>query len=141
MRGNLKLANKLLSRAWAMEGQVIKGKKLGRKLGYRTCNMDIKNYILPKSGIYAVKAVIGNSNTKRKGIAYIGSRPTFGGKKILLETNIFNIKKNLYKKRLKIYFFKFIRGDKKFKNSRELIQQMNKDVILAKKGLKVSLAL
>ena len=124
-----------------MEGQVIKGKKLGRKLGYRTCNMDIKNYILPKSGIYAVKAVIGNSNTKRKGIAYIGSRPTFGGKKILLETNIFNIKKNLYKKRLKIYFFKFIRGDKKFKNSRELIQQMNKDVILAKKGLKVSLAL
>ena len=141
MKGNLKLANKLLSRAWAMEGQVIKGKKLGRKLGYRTCNMDIKNYILPKSGIYAVKAVIGNSNKKHKGIAYIGSRPTFGGKKILLETNIFNIKKNLYKKRLKIYFFKFIRGDKKFKNSRELIQQMNKDVILAKKGLKVSLAL
>ena len=43
-----------------MEGQVIKGKKLGRKLGYRTCNIKVKNYILPKSGIYAVKVSLGD---------------------------------------------------------------------------------
>ena len=75
------------------------------------------------------------------GVAYLGSRPTFGGKKIFLETYIFNIKKNLYKKKLRIFFLKFIRRDQKFNNPRKLIRQMNKDVIFAKKGLKTKLVL
>jgi riboflavin kinase / FMN adenylyltransferase len=139
--GNINLANKLLSRTWFIEGVVQKGKKIGRKLGYRTCNISIKNYILPKLGIYAVRVSIGDTNKKYKGIAYLGSRPTFNGKKIFLETNIFGIKKNLYKKKLKVYFIKFLRGDKKFSNPNKLIKQMNKDVIIAKKGLKAKLVL
>ena len=132
-KGNIKLANKLLSRKWFIVGRVIRGKKLGRKLGYRTCNIRIKNYILPKIGIYAVKVSINNKKNVSRGIAYLGSRPTFKGKEIFLETNIFGIKKNLYKKKLKVYFVKFIRSDRKFRNSNELIRQMNKDVISAKK--------
>ncbi len=132
-KGNINLANKLLSRKWSIVGRVIKGKKLGRKLGYRTCNIRIKNYILPKKGIYAVKVSINNKKNISRGIAYLGSRPTFKGKEVFLEINIFGIKKNLYKKKLKVYFVKFIRNDKKFRNSAELIRQMNKDVILAKK--------
>ena len=139
--GNLDLANKLLSRTWFIEGRVKRGKKLGRKLGYRTCNMHIKNYILPKSGIYAVKVLIGNKKKIYNGVAYLGSRPTFGGKKIFLETNIFDIKKNLYKKKLRVFFLKFIRKDRKFNNSGQLIRQMNKDVIFATKGLKTKLVL
>ena len=132
-KGNIDLANKLLSRKWSIAGRVIKGKKLGRKLGYRTCNIRIKNYILPKSGIYAVKVSINSNKNISKGVAYLGSRPTFKGKEIFLEINIFGINKNLYRKKLKVYFIKFIRSDKKFRNSAELIRQMNKDVILAKK--------
>ena len=139
--GNLDLANKLLSRTWFIDGHVKKGKKLGRKLGYRTCNIYIKNYILPKMGIYAIKVVIGNKRKMYNGIGYLGSRPTFGGKEIFLEVNIFGIQKKLYKKRLRVYFIKFIRMDKKFKNSAKLINQMNKDVIFAKKGLKTKLVL
>ena len=139
--GNLNLANKLLSRTWFIDGQVIKGKQLGRKLGYRTCNIQIKNYILPKAGIYAVKVLIENKKRIHNGVAYLGSRPTFGGKKIFLETNIFGINKNLYKKKLSIFFLKFIREDQKFRNSEGLIRQMNKDVIIAKKGLKKKLVL
>ena len=131
--GNIKLANKLLSRTWSINGEVIKGKKLGRKLGYRTCNIRIKNYVLPKSGVYAVKVLIDISKNTYKGIAYLGSRPTFNGKEIFLEINIFNFKKNLYKKKLKVYFLKFIRKDRKFSSSSALVRQMNKDVILAKK--------
>ena len=139
--GNLNLANKLLSRTWFIDGQVIKGKQLGRKLGYRTCNIQIKNYILPKAGIYAVKVLIENKKRIHNGVAYLGSRPTFGGKKIFLETNIFGINKNLYKKKLSIFFLKFIREVQKFRNSEGLIRQMNKDVIIAKKGLKKKLVL
>ena len=139
--GNIGLANNLLTRTWSIHGIVKKGKKLGRKLGYRTCNISIKNYILPKSGIYAVKILIENKNKKYDGVAYLGSRPTFNGKEIFLEIYIFDIRKNLYNKRLKVYFLKFIRRDKKFKNSRKLIKQMNKDVIFAKKGLKTKIIL
>ena len=81
-KGNISLANKLLSRTWFIDGRVRKGKKLGRKLGYRTCNIHIKNYVLPKYGIYAVKVSIGNKNKIFNGIAYLGYRPTFGGKEI-----------------------------------------------------------
>ena len=139
--GKIYLANKLLSRTWFIDGLVKKGKRLGRKLGYRTCNICIKNYILPKAGIYAVKVLIEDEKKIHDAVAYLGSRPTFGGKEIFLEINIFGIKKNLYKKRLRVYFQKFIRGDQRFKNPAKLIRQMNKDVIFAKKGLKTKLAL
>ena len=139
--GYLDLANKLLTRTWFIDGFVQKGKKLGRKLGYRTCNISIKNYILPKAGIYSVKTLIGNKRKKYGSVAYLGSRPTFGGRKIFLETNIFGVRKNLYRKRLRVYFLKFIRRDQKFKNSTGLIRQMNKDINSAKKGLKTKLVL
>jgi len=139
--GNIDLANKLLSRTWFIDGEVKKGKKIGRKLGYRTCNIKVKNYILPKTGIYAVKISIGDKKRKYGGVAYLGTRPTFGGKEIFLEINIFGVKKSLYKKKLRVYFLKFLRRDRKFKNSAQLIKQMNKDVIFAKKGLKTKLLL
>tara|TARA_B100001245_G_C22830575_1_gene399501 strand:+ start:163 stop:1080 length:918 start_codon:yes stop_codon:yes gene_type:complete len=132
-KGNIELANKLLSRIWSISGRVIKGKKVGRKLGYRTCNIRIKSYLLPMAGIYVVKVSIGNKKNTSNGVAYLGARPTFSGKEIFLEINIFGIKKNLYKKKLRIYFLKFIRRDRKFSSSSALVRQMNKDVILAKK--------
>tara|TARA_B100001750_G_scaffold211046_1_gene191998 strand:+ start:576 stop:1511 length:936 start_codon:yes stop_codon:yes gene_type:complete len=140
-KGNLGQANKLLSRTWFIEGNVVKGKKLGRKLGYRTCNIRIKNYVVPKEGIYVVKVSIANKKKIYNGISYLGSRPTFDGKEVFLETYIFDIKKNLYKKKLRIYFLKFMRSDKKFRNQDQLIKQMNKDVIFAKKGLKPKLVI
>ena len=88
-KGKINLANKLLSRTWFVDGQVIKGKKLGRKLGYRTCNINIKNYLLPKIGIYSVKILINNNKKIHGGVAYLGCRPTFGGNQIFLEVNIF----------------------------------------------------
>ena len=139
--GHVDLANKLLSRTWFIDGLVKKGKRLGRQLGYRTCNIYVKDYILPKIGIYVVKVLIGNKKKIYNGVAYLGSRPTFEGKAIFLEINIFGIKKNLYKKRLRVYFLKFIRRDKKFKDPAKLISQMKSDVIFAKKGLKTKLVL
>ena len=75
--GHLDLANALLTRTWFIEGVVQKGKKLGKKLGYPTCNINIKNYILPKIGIYAVKVLICKNKKILNGIAYLGYRPTF----------------------------------------------------------------
>ena len=75
-------------------------------------------------------------NFKKKGIANLGYRPTFNGKTLLLEVNIFGIKVNLYKKILKVSFIKFIRPEKKFKNINELKKQIKKDISMAREILK-----
>ena len=128
--GEIKKANYLLSRNWEIVGKVIKGSQRGRKIGFPTCNILLKKYIIPRFGVYAVNVKI--NNILKKGIANIGYRPTFNGKKLLLEVNIFGIKKNLYNKNINVIFNKFIRPEKKFKNITELKNQIRKDIKLAK---------
>ncbi len=129
--GKVENVKKLLSRPWSIEGKVVRGQQNGRKIGFPTCNIKWNSYVLPKLGVYLVK--VETKNFKRKGIANIGYRPTFNGKNLLLEVNIFGIKLNLYKKILKISFIKFIRPEKKFNNIIELKNQIKKDIIKAKK--------
>ena len=68
-----------------------------------------------------------------KGIANLGFRPTFNGKKILLEVHLFNFSGNLYNKYLRVEFLKFIRAEKKFKNVDQLKKQIKIDLVTAKK--------
>ena len=140
-KGKIKKANKLLSRNWVINGDVQRGRQLGKKLGFPTCNIDINNYILAKPGVYSVKVTIDESKKILNGIAYLGYRPTFEGKKLLLEVNLFGFNGNLYKKILNVYFFNFIRRDKKFKNKISLITQMKKDLTKAKLDLKKKIIL
>ena len=130
-KGKVDRVHKLLGRNWTVEGKVVRGQKRGRKIGFPTCNIKWSSYALPKLGVYAVK--VESKNFKKSGIANIGYRPTFNGKTLLLEVNIFGIKTNLYKKILKVSFIKFIRPEKKFKNISELKDQIKKDLTIAKK--------
>ena len=130
-KGQVSQVKKLLGRPWCVEGEVIKGKQRGRTIGFPTCNIKLNSYTLPKLGVYSVEVLINNS--KKRGIANIGYRPTFNGKSLLLEVNIYGIKNNLYKKVLKISFIKFIRAEKKFKNINKLKAQIKKDIINSKK--------
>ena len=133
-RGNLKLANKLLNRNWTIDGVVQKGRQQGKKIGFPTCNIDIKNYVVAMPGVYAVKVKRKNSNKYLKGIANLGYRPTFNQKKILLEVHIFNFSGNLYNKYLSVEFTKFIRKEKKFKNVNQLRLQIRSDLKVARKS-------
>ena len=133
-RGKLTLANKYLSRNWSIIGKVEVGRKIGRKIGFPTCNIDIKDYVIAKPGVYAVKVQIGKNKKYFKGVANLGYRPTFNQKKILLEVNIFNFKGNLYNKYLVIDFIKFLRSEKKFKDISHLKKQINLDLKKAKKS-------
>ena len=140
-KGKIREANKLLSRNWVINGDVQRGRQLGKKLGFPTCNIDINNYVLAKPGVYSIKVTIEESKKILNGIAYLGYRPTFEGKKLLLEVNLFGFNGNLYKKTLNVYFFNFIRRDKKFKNKISLITQMKKDLTKAKFDLKKKIIL
>ncbi len=132
-KGKLENANKLLNRNWSIEGKVQKGRQLGKKIGFPTANVDIKDYILACPGVYAVRAKIQKRSKFIKGIANLGYRPTFNGKKLLLEVHLFNFSKNIYNKFLKVEFLRFIRKEKKFKNADQLKKQIKADLLKAKK--------
>ena len=133
-KGFLEKANRLLNRKWSINGMVQKGRQLGKKIGFPTCNLDIKDYVIAKPGVYAVRVLRKNNLKILKGIANLGYRPTFNQKKILLEVHLFNFSGNLYNKHLSVDFLKFIRKEKKFKNINKLKSQINLDLKIAKKA-------
>ena len=133
-KGNLKKANKALTRNWTIEGIVKKGRQQGKKIGFPTCNIDIKDYVIAMPGVYAVRVYKKNSKKPLKAIANLGYRPTFNQKKILLEIHIFNFSGNLYNKYLSVEFIKFIRKEKKFNNVNQLKKQIQSDLKIAKKS-------
>ena len=132
-KGNLDKANKFLGRQWTVDGVVQKGRQIGKKIGFPTCNIDIKDYVLALPGVYAVRVLWKNNSKEFKGIANLGYRPTFNQRKILLEVHLFNFSGNLYNKRLSVQFLKFIRKEKKFKNVIQLRNQIKSDLRIAKK--------
>jgi riboflavin kinase / FMN adenylyltransferase len=133
-KGNLKKANKVLTRNWSIEGTVQKGRQQGKKIGFPTCNIDIKDYVIAMPGVYAVKVNKKNSKKTLKAIANLGYRPTFNQNKILLEVHIFNFSGNLYDKYLSVEFTKFIRKEKKFNNVNQLRKQIQSDLKIASKS-------
>ena len=132
IKGNLDKANKLLNRRWSIEGKVEKGRQQGKKIGFPTCNINIKDYLIAMPGVYAVRVYLKDKRFSLKGIANLGYRPTFKQKKILLEVHIFNFSGNLYNKHLTVEFIKFIRKEKKFKNVDQLKKQIIFDLKIAK---------
>ncbi|MDC0046612.1 bifunctional riboflavin kinase/FAD synthetase [Candidatus Pelagibacter sp.] len=132
-KGFLEKANKLLNRNWTIDGIVQRGRQVGKKIGFPTCNIDIQDYVLAKPGVYAVKVLRSNNSKYLRGIANLGYRPTFNQKKILLEVHLFNYSGNLYNKHISVEFLKFIREEKKFKNVNQLKSQIKKDLNIAKK--------
>ena len=134
IKGNLNKANQLLKRKWSIEGFVEKGRQQGKKIGFPTCNIDIKDYVIAMPGVYAVRVYRKNKQFPLKGIANMGYRPTFKQKKILLEVHIFNFSGNLYNKHLFVDFIRFIRKEKKFKNVDDLKKQIKSDLEIAKQS-------
>ena len=92
-----------------MKEKLLEEKK-GTQNRFPHLQYSLKDYVNPKLGVYAVKVNFDNYNGV--GIANIGYRPTFNGQRLLLETNIFGINKNLYNKVIGVSFKKFIRPEK-----------------------------
>ena len=135
-KGLLDKANNLLKRNWTIQGVVRRGRQVGKKIGFPTCNIDIGDYVLAKPGVYAVKVLRKKSKKYLKGIANLGVRPTINGKKILLEAHLFGFNQNLYNKEITVEFNYFVRNEKKFKSLVHLKNQIKKDIIKVKKYVK-----
>ena len=65
-KGKINLANKFLNRKWAVQGVVERGRKMGKKIGFPTCNINLRNYVIPMLGVYKVKIFIGKNKKALK---------------------------------------------------------------------------
>lgn len=136
LSGDVSIAQDFLGYPFHLSGIVIKGDQIGRKIGFPTANLFIEETykLIPADGIYAVTIElqdVGSSSLKQesklKGMAYIGNRPTINGMSRNIEVNIFDFSEDLYKKTIRINFHNFIRNDEKFKSLTELKAQLKKD--------------
>ncbi len=131
--GNIQKANNFLGREYELSGLVVKGKKLGSKIGFPTANLQLNNDLyLPKFGVYEISCKV-NGNLFN-GILNIGITPTvLNSKKVKIEAHLFNFNENIYDKNIVIQLKKFIREEIKFNSIDDLIKQINIDISSVKK--------
>jgi len=124
------LASRLLGRNYSIAGTVLHGEERGRKMNFPTANIDVADLAHPPVGIYVVRA---NMQEKEwKGAAYLGYRPTFNGRILLLETHLFDDHPELYDECLNVTFVKRIREDRAFTSHADLAQQIARDCEVAR---------
>ena len=150
-KGDVDVANELMSHPFSLTGKVIRGDQIGRTLGYPTANLFIEESykIIPSDGIYAVEVEIKDSRNKNqvidnpfqpnqseiknqklkiyKGMAYIGHRPTINGMSQNIEVNIFDFADDIYHQSIQLNFLHFIRHDIKFESLEKLTEQLGRD--------------
>jgi len=127
------LTSDLLGRPFSISGHVGRGDGRGRQLGFPTANLDLRDLAHPPPGIYAVHTECRGESWN--GAAYLGFRPTFGGRTMRLETHVLDDSPDFYKKRLTVTFVRRIREDRAFKVHADLTTQIAKDCQAARKIL------
>ncbi|MFZ5966540.1 MAG: bifunctional riboflavin kinase/FAD synthetase [Bacillota bacterium] len=129
--GSIGKANLYLGRVFSLMGIVIKGKGLGKKLGFPTANIDIEvDALLPKAGVYFTKSIIEDHIFYS--ITNVGSNPTFGENAISIENHLLNFSDDLYGKKIEVLFFQKLRDEMKFDSIDDLVNQVIMDIQRAK---------
>lgn len=124
--GDLRYANKALGEAFAFEGKVVEGDKIGRTIGFPTANLEIDPHqIVPKTGVYEVEVAFEGNNYH--GMMNIGNRPSVGGENLRLEVNLFDFSKDIYGESLGVKFISRLRDERKFESLEELEKQLEAD--------------
>ncbi|MFN5911995.1 MAG: riboflavin kinase, partial [Bacteroidota bacterium] len=121
-------ANQFLGDEFTLNGKVVHGDQLGRKIGFPTANLELssKDKLIPALGAYAVMVRIREEMLS--GMMNIGIRPTVSHENtVRIELNIFDFNSDIYGEQLEVYLLKRIRGEKKFSSIEELKDQLQLD--------------
>lgn len=133
--GQIEKANRMLGYNFLIEGEVIEGEQLARRLGYPTANIRLKpEFLLPCYGVYLVRLSV--KDRYYFGIANVGIKPTFGKFYPLVEIYLFDVELNLYHQIIRVEFLKFIRPENRFAGTEALSAQIGQDVETAQNLLK-----
>jgi riboflavin kinase/FMN adenylyltransferase len=129
--GDFTSATRLLGRAYAIGGHVVRGRQLGRELGFPTANLRFSGKTPALSGIYATW-VHGVDQMPRASVSSLGTRPTVAGIEPLLEAHLFDFNDDLYGRRIEVEFVAKLRDELKFPDLAALTEQMHRDAAQAR---------
>jgi riboflavin kinase / FMN adenylyltransferase len=135
-RGDFALAGRWLGRPYSMRGRVVHGQRLGRDLGFPTANLRIERRRTPLQGIFAVR-VHGVETTPLRAVASLGTRPTVGGVRTLLEVHVFDFSADLYGREIEVEFVEKLRDEEHFPTLDALVAQIHRDAAEARRILGV----
>ena len=145
LEGRVNLARRMLGRPYGVEGSVVRGAARGASLGFATANIQPRNRVIPRAGVYVTATLIDHQ--WRRSVTNIGMRPTFGdATEPSVETHVMNWSGHLYGDVLRVRFLHRLRDEQKFGSVDELKSQIEHDVARADKfferdGVKSSLAI
>lgn len=129
--GNLAMAERLLGRPYGMSGRVAHGNKLGRELGIPTANIHVHRRRTPVAGIF-VAEVLGLAPTPLPGVASVGTRPTVGGTRTLLEVHLLDFDRDIYGAHVTVNFLHKLREEQHFKSLEDLRVWIERDIVDAR---------
>jgi len=132
--GNVAIANKMLMKPYRITGRVIKGRQLGRTIGFPTLNLELdSNYLIPGRGVYHTSVSIDGECYNS--ITNIGLNPTVQGENLSIECHVIEFNQDIYGKVVNVTFIERIRDEKKFNSLDELAKQLKRDkeYVIAKK--------
>lgn len=132
--GNLGRATALLGRPYRMSGRIVRGRRVGRTLGYPTANVDLRRRQSAVMGIFAVR-VRGLPEGPVDGVASVGTRPTFDLTKPVLEVHLFDFDRDIYGEYIHVDFIEHLRNEEKFASIDDLVAQMRLDEENARSAL------
>ncbi|MDI6032640.1 bifunctional riboflavin kinase/FAD synthetase [Flavobacterium sp. LB2P84] len=127
LEGDMALANDYLGYDYFLTGSIVKGKQLGRTIGFPTANLKIEeNYkLIPQNGVYIVKSIIDKQTVF--GMMNIGFNPTVDGQKQSIEIHYFDFNTDLYNQKISVSILQRIRSEQKFESVGLLKEQLEKD--------------
>ncbi len=134
-QGDIATANAYLGYPYFITGAVIKGKGLGKQLGFPTANIHIEEdyKLIPKDGVYVVNGIVRGKTVF--GMMNIGTNPTVDGSHQTIEVYFFDFNEDIYNEKIKVEFLERLRDEHKFESVELLQKQLKKDEIEAKRIL------
>lgn len=126
--GDIEGANRCLGYDYSMTGAVVHGYEEGRKMGFPTANiLPPDGKLMPPNGVYVSEVTIEGDERPRKGLTNIGTRPTFNGHDVTIETNILGFIGNIYGKVITVRLTRMLRPEAHFDSPEELREQIERD--------------
>lgn len=136
LEGELERVERFLGRRYSIIGEVVRGREMGRQLGYPTANIKPHHSAVPANGIYAAVAVIDGVN--HLAAVNVGIAPTLRHEDVTVEAFVLDFDGDLYGKRIELVFHKRLRPEKKFDSLEELISAIAEDVVMVRKHFAVA---
>ncbi len=128
-KGGMRMVTTALGRTYFIDGRVATGRRLGRKIGFPTVNVDPQNELYPGSGVYVTTSRFESFDRSFESVTNIGVRPTlYENYAVTIESHIFDFDSNVYGDTVRLYFHELLRREQQFRSALELTNQIRMDI-------------